>query len=401
MLESIQKVITNGIEQIKKVANKKTESTKSTGFSSASKQKDAAPKVAANTDILDQIETLPELNTPKTQKLNTNNNGIKYNEKTGEYSVQVERWTGKGKVNGRKENSSLNGIIDNAYPNLNSADRKLVLKYIQEMNKQIKDVNVIHTGDTIKLPVLEFDSKGRVTGYKKAEKSEGTQQSAAKKEIKAVTKAESKIAPKTAIKVVPKTETKVKAKTEEKEVKASAKPQENNKVVKTDTSPITIKEPINGRKYTDYDWASYGYNSKVGNKIAQNSITKGGSLGTYGNCLGGVKRSLYAAIGEYPFGAPEQGTTCAYLCADILAKNKNFREIKGLKKSDLTYLPPGAVVVWDNNIGKGKPAGKNVSEAGKKYGHISIAIGDGRESSDHISKQITERDATFRVFIPV
>ncbi len=89
-------------------------------------------------------------------------NGILFDEKTGEYSVVVEKWTG---ANG--ENSSLYGIMSNAYPQMSSAERQQVLNYIQEMNPEITDVNLVYTNQNIKLPVLTYDESGNVSGYKK------------------------------------------------------------------------------------------------------------------------------------------------------------------------------------------------------------------------------------------
>jgi hypothetical protein len=76
----------------------------------------------------------------------------------------------------------------------------------------------------------------------------------------------------------------------------------------------------------------------------------------------------------------------AYMGADQLARNPKFREVK-INPSEFKKLPPGAVVVW--NKGPGKP-----------HGHISIALGDGREASDKIRNQITNYGTSARVFIP-
>ena len=57
---------------------------------------------------------------------------------------------------------------------------------------------------------------------------------------------------------------------------------------------------------------------------------------------------------------------------------------------ELGDLPPGAVVVWGRT-------------AASPDGHISVALGDGREASDHIDQQRTHlRGYTnYRVFFPV
>jgi hypothetical protein len=71
-----------------------------------------------------------------------------------------------------------------------------------------------------------------------------------------------------------------------------------------------------------------------------------------------------------------------------------------VSSSDLASLPRGAVVVWGRS-------------GAKPYGHVSVALGDGREASDHIQRQITggrygtdfgngpdPQGRQFRVFLP-
>lgn len=76
----------------------------------------------------------------------------------------------------------------------------------------------------------------------------------------------------------------------------------------------------------------------------------------------------------------------AYMGADQLAKNPKFREVQ-VAPQDLKKLPAGAVVVW--NKGAGHP-----------HGHISIALGNGKEASDKIRDQITNYGTSVRVFMP-
>ncbi|MFN8671323.1 MAG: peptidoglycan-binding domain-containing protein [Candidatus Sericytochromatia bacterium] len=105
-----------------------------------------------------------------------------------------------------------------------------------------------------------------------------------------------------------------------------------------------------------------------------------------GKCFRGVKNALMGSkIGVELVGKH------AYMAAGQLAKSSKFSEVKDLKPADLKNLPPGAIVVW----------GKT---AKSKSGHISIALGNGKEASDFIPKngQLTSlRGYTnFRVFVP-
>lgn len=76
----------------------------------------------------------------------------------------------------------------------------------------------------------------------------------------------------------------------------------------------------------------------------------------------------------------------AYMAADQLAKSDKFREVS-VQPKDLAKLPAGAVVVW--NKGAGHP-----------HGHISIALGNGKEASDKLRTQITNYGTSVRVFLP-
>ncbi len=115
----------------------------------------------------------------------------------------------------------------------------------------------------------------------------------------------------------------------------------------------------------------------------------------HAECLGGVDDQFERVFGM------RSNKMSAYMLADILASDEGlgqyFGEIKNVTRGQLASLPGGCVVVWDNNANGG---GSNVSAAGKKHGHISICLGDGRESSDHIQDQMTDRDSTYRVFYP-
>lgn len=137
------------------------------------------------------------------------------------------------------------------------------------------------------------------------------------------------------------------------------------------------------------------YNVEAGEKLKDAALT---TRGTTGLCLAGVHESLMEAYGlnmKLPFGS-------AYMATEYFRGNvegyeevaQHFKEVE-VAEEDLNSLPAGAIVVWD------KGGNSSVSAAGKEHGHISISLGDGRESSDHIQNQITGRGVKFYVFIPV
>lgn len=126
---------------------------------------------------------------------------------------------------------------------------------------------------------------------------------------------------------------------------------------------------------------NFGGPSAFGNRLASDAqqIAQSGVAGSGGNCKRGVRMALNRQ------GVNLDGLS-AYQGADQLARNPRFREVQ-VPREQLRSLPPGAIVVWNR-----KP--------GKPHGHISIALGNGREASDVIRNQISNYGSQFRVFLP-
>ena len=125
--------------------------------------------------------------------------------------------------------------------------------------------------------------------------------------------------------------------------------------------------------------------TKVGEQLAERARQIAAARNRTGKCYRYASKAIEEVVPDIEFWGIAAATG-----AEILDQDPRFRELKGLDPADLPYLPAGAVVVW----GKTRKS---------KYGHISIALGDGREASDHIAPQITSlRGYTnFRVFIPL
>ncbi len=129
------------------------------------------------------------------------------------------------------------------------------------------------------------------------------------------------------------------------------------------------------------DPSQFSGGTETGRKLAaeaQKEATNGDSQG--GWCFRDAGRAL-AKVGINTSGAS------AYMAADQLAKNPKVKEIK-VSQADLPKLPPGAIVVWDKG-------------PGHEHGHISIALGNGKEASDLVRNQITNYGTSFRVFMPL
>ena len=120
-----------------------------------------------------------------------------------------------------------------------------------------------------------------------------------------------------------------------------------------------------------------------GKSLASKSSSIAKSRNTVGKCYAAVADAIDATVARFLYG------NSAYQAADQLAKRSEFKEIKGLKGSDLPKLPAGAVVVWRKT-------------SASPHGHISVALGGGKEASDHVANQMTSLrgDSGFRVFMP-
>ncbi len=127
--------------------------------------------------------------------------------------------------------------------------------------------------------------------------------------------------------------------------------------------------------------AVQGYDPAIGRALANRSAAiSGGNPIARGRCYARVADAVDAVIGGFLWGGH------AYMAASQLAAKKNlFTEVSA---SNLSGLPAGAIVVW----------AKGSSESG----HISIALGDGRESSDFVGRQMTRHygGGAARVFLP-
>lgn len=121
--------------------------------------------------------------------------------------------------------------------------------------------------------------------------------------------------------------------------------------------------------------------TEFGRQVAAAGERMASSMNSRGWCAKGVRQAL-ESIGINGIGAAS-----AYMIADQLARHDKFKEVT-VTRDQLKSLPAGAIVVWDKT-------GNN------PHGHISIALGDGREASDHVQSQATTYGDRFRVFLPV
>ena len=119
--------------------------------------------------------------------------------------------------------------------------------------------------------------------------------------------------------------------------------------------------------------------SDFGKKLASQAEKTANQINTPGLCLKGVNDAMQA------MGLPVHREAAAWMAVDDFQKNPKFKEVK-VSKDQLKSLPAGAVVIWDK--GSGLP-----------YGHISVALGDGREASSKVRNQLL-LNTNFHVFLP-
>ncbi|MBT6168315.1 MAG: hypothetical protein HOH94_12675 [Verrucomicrobia bacterium] len=121
----------------------------------------------------------------------------------------------------------------------------------------------------------------------------------------------------------------------------------------------------------------------IGRRLAAEARRVATRRNTIGSCYAGVADAVDFVIEKFLYGSS------AYMAADQLKRHQRFRELSGVHGAALRKLPAGAIVVWKKT-------------ARSPYGHISVALGDGREASDHVAAQLLSLrgDAYPRVFIP-
>ncbi len=142
------------------------------------------------------------------------------------------------------------------------------------------------------------------------------------------------------------------------------------------------KKPLTSVSSLQIKLSPVKHSSLTGVKIASSAKTVASRMSTTGACYTGVARAIEKALGISLYGKS------AYMAAAQLANNSKFKQVK-VDSDDLSKLPPGAVVVW----------GKTSKSP---HGHISVALGDGREASDHIQKQMKSLRgySNYKVFLP-
>lgn len=108
--------------------------------------------------------------------------------------------------------------------------------------------------------------------------------------------------------------------------------------------------------------------SELGERLAQAAENNALILNTPGQAL----REVSKVLREFSFRVGNH-SSCFQLVGD-LRSSPQLQEVQ-LSKSQLPLLPPGAIVIWDK-------------APGLQSGHVSIALGGGREASSNVCQQL-------------
>lgn len=140
------------------------------------------------------------------------------------------------------------------------------------------------------------------------------------------------------------------------------------------------------------------YSSKLGEKLAnialnnskyiidRNTKTVTSKTKDQNNFTGYCATYVKTAIRDAGLGEYESGH--AYELADILRKNKNFKEISP-SEYNVNCLPAGCVLVYE----------KGSQNYNKSFGHTEITTGDNRAVSDGITQNLQKKPDA--IFIPI
>lgn len=137
-----------------------------------------------------------------------------------------------------------------------------------------------------------------------------------------------------------------------------------------------------------YNFGDVKYSSAKGQKLAQYMASH--AHGFTGHCARAVRLGLQGT------GLGTEGAQSAWMMADKLRNNKNYKEIKVSSKEELKSLPAGCIVVYG--------AGARDVDTGKSYnakhGHIEVTLGNGTAASDGITRN-QRFTQNMTVFVPV
>ncbi len=132
----------------------------------------------------------------------------------------------------------------------------------------------------------------------------------------------------------------------------------------------------------------------IGEKLVSSQQRQDKKMASEHLCYTAVKNAFQGALDlpyeRFPIKKGNNGSWARTAGTNLLSKHPDvFKEIKGLQREDLKFLPAGAVVVY-------KPTAAN------KPGHIGVQNGQGKDISDKERIQANVHvSANFEVFFPI
>lgn len=131
-----------------------------------------------------------------------------------------------------------------------------------------------------------------------------------------------------------------------------------------------------------FNFKDVNYSSEKGQKLAQ--YMKSHAHGFTGHCARSVRLGLQGT------GLGTEGAASAWMMADKLRRNQNYKEVKINNVQELRSLPAGCIIVYAAGA-----AGYNA-----KHGHIEVSLGNGTCASDGITRN-PRFTQNMSVFVPV
>ena len=132
------------------------------------------------------------------------------------------------------------------------------------------------------------------------------------------------------------------------------------------------------------------YSKANGEKLAQD--IRNHAVGFTGYCSRHVSNALART------GLGDERAASAYMMADKLKDNKNFKQVTISSLEELKSLPAGCVIVYDKNSAWDN--GFKTGHYNATHGHIEVTLGDGTACSDGITRNIRYSEQ-MTVFVPV
>lgn len=123
------------------------------------------------------------------------------------------------------------------------------------------------------------------------------------------------------------------------------------------------------------------YNSELGKRFARIADNNARQMNTSGKCAKGVRTAMEKT------GIADGFRVNSAKDADRILNHHNDFKPVGVNYNDLTKLPAGCIIVWEES-------------AGHPHGHIAVTLGNGKEASDKPRTLVRREGVKYSVYMP-